>query len=174
MLFRSLVASVSAVGIYLVPIAHRAGLALEVAATATASSLGAQVVGGLVAISLAGRVKYFPVLLSAAVAAIAVDGIYAFRDPAWLFIGATTLLGFVGVLANAFFVRMTIDADPSRRTALQQGAAQFFGGALGPLLAALVVGRANVQGALALGATMVVAGIGLVAWLHFTHRTIEP
>jgi len=169
-----LVASASAVSIYLVPIAHRAGLALGVAATANASSLGAQVAGGLVAVALAGRAQYFPVLVLGAIVTIAVYGIYAFHDPAWLFIGATTLLGFVGVLANAFFVRMTIDADPSRRTALQQGAAQFFGGALGPLLAALVVGEANVHGALALGGTMVIAGIGLVAWLHFTHRPIEP
>jgi hypothetical protein len=169
-----LVASANAVGIYLVPIAHGAGLALGVAATANAWSLGAQVAGGLVAVALAGRAQYFPVLALGAGVTLGVYGVYAFHDPAWLFVGATTLLGFVGVFANPFFVRMTIDADPSRRTALQQGAAQFFGGALGPLLAALVVGEANVRGALAIGGAMVVAGIGLVGWLHFTHRPIEP
>ena len=100
---------------------------------------------------VAGRVKYFPVLVFGGVVFLAVFTVYGFASPAFLFVGATTLLGFIGVFTNPFFVPMTIDADPSRRTAVQNGAAQILGGALGPLLASRVVSDANARGSLVLG-----------------------
>jgi MFS family permease len=168
-----LVAASGAVGIYLVPIAHAAGLSLGVASTANAGSLGAQVFGGALAVSLAGRARYFPVLVFGCVASLAVWSVYAFRESAYVFIGATAIIGFVSVFTNPFFVPMTIDADPSRRTAVQNGAAQMFGSALGPLLASRVIGEANVRGSLVLGGVLVVIGTALVGWLRLTHRTIE-
>jgi hypothetical protein len=68
---------------------------------------------------------------------------------------------------------MTIDADPSRRTAVQNGAVQILGGALGPLLASRVVSDANARGSLVLGGVLIVAGTALVAWLRLTHRPAE-
>jgi hypothetical protein len=168
-----LTAAASAVGIYLVPLAHEAGHALGVASLANALSLAAQVAGGALAVSLAGRVKYFPVLVFGGVVSIAAYLIYGFQSPAMLFVGATVFLGFIGVFTNPFFVPMTIDADPSRRTAVQNGAVQILGGALGPLLASRVVSDANARGSILLGGGLIVVGTALVAWLRLTHRTIE-
>ncbi len=168
-----LTAAASAVGIYLVPLAHEAGHALGVASLANALSLAAQVAGGALAVSLAGRVKYFPVLVFGGVVSIAAYLVYGFQSPAMLFVGATVFLGFIGVFTNPFFVPMTIDADPSRRTAVQNGAVQILGGALGPLLASRVVSDANARGSILLGGALIVVGTALVAWLRLTHRTVE-
>jgi hypothetical protein len=73
----------------------------------------------------------------------------------------------VGLFLAPFLVPMTIDADPTRRAAMQSGAAQLLGGAVGPLLASLVVGERDVHGVLALGAGLLVAGLSVVAWLRF-------
>src|SRR5579872_7014283 len=156
----ALVAGGGAVGIYLVPIAHQAGRSLGDAATANA-------------FSLAGRARYFPVLVFGGMATLAAWTVYAFREPAWLFVGVTAFLGFVSVFTNPFYVPMTIDADPSRRTAVQNGAVQILGGALGPLLASRVVSDANARGSLVLGGVLIVAGTALVAWLRLTHRPAE-
>jgi len=67
-------------------------------------------------------------------------------------------------------VPMTIEADPSRRAAVQSGAAQLIGGAMGPLLASQLVSDRDVHGTLWLGAGMLVAGLAIVAWLHVTNR----
>jgi predicted MFS family arabinose efflux permease len=90
--------------------------------------------------------------------------------PAWLFIGANAVAGFTGLLLSPFLVPMTIEADPSRRAAVQSGAAQLIGGAVGPLLASRLVSDQDVHGTLWLGAAMLLAGLGIVAWLHVTHR----
>ncbi|HXQ17478.1 MAG TPA: MFS transporter [Caulobacteraceae bacterium] len=169
----ALTAAWGAVGIYLVPLAHQAGHGMGVASLSNALSLAAQVAGGALAVGVAGRVKYFPVLVFGGVVNIAVFTVYGFASPAFLFVAATTLLGFVGVFTNPFFVPMTIDADPSRRTAVQNGAVQILGGALGPLLASRVVSDANARGSILLGGGLIVVGTALVAWLRLTHRTVE-
>ena len=89
-----------------------------------------------------------------------------------MFIAASALFGFVLLFIGPFFVPMAIEADPSRRTAVQVGAAQLFGGALGPLLAALSVSDSNSRGVLLLGGGLVVSGVTLVAWLHFSARRL--
>ena len=169
-----LTASAGAVGIYLVPLAHQAGHPMGVASLANALSLAAQVAGGALAVSLAGRAKYFPVLVIGSAVILAAYLVYAFHSPAALFVGATAFLGFIGVFTNPFYVPMTIDADPTRRTAVQNGAVQILGGALGPLLASRVVSDANARGSILLGGTLIVIGTMLVIWLRMTHRTIEP
>jgi hypothetical protein len=169
-----LTASAGAVGIYLVPLAHQAGHGLGVASLANALSLAAQVAGGALAVSLAGRAKYFPVLVFGAVVTLCAYLVYDFRSPAGLFVAATAFLGFIAVFTNPFFVPMTIDADPTRRTAVQNGAVQILGGALGPLLASRVVSDTNARGSILLGGALIVVGTALVAWLRLTHRTIEP
>ena len=76
----------------------------------------------------------------------------------------------IGLFLAPFLVPMTIEADPSRRAAVQSGAAQLTGGAMGPLLASRGVGAGSVHGALWLGAALTLAGLAVMAWLHFTSR----
>ena len=118
-------------------------------------------------------VRSVTILVGTAVA-LATWAIYGFASPAWLFIAATAAQGFIGIFVTPFLVPMTIEADPSRRAAVQSGAAQLIGGAMGPLLASRVVGAGSVHGALWLGAALTVAGLAVVAWLHVTHRRQAP
>ena len=161
------VSAAGAVSVYLQPLAHQAGLGAGVARTALWVSLTAQVIGAAAATALAGKVRYFTVLLIASGAYLAVWFIYAHHLSAWLFVSANALAGLVTLFLSPFLVPMIIEADPSRRAGLQSGAAQLLGGAMGPALASLVVGDENVRGVLWLGAALLLVGLAVVAWLRF-------
>ena len=149
--------SAAAVGVYLVPIARQHGLSVAAANTAVTLSLTSQILGGALAAVVAGRVRYLWVLVGGTVA--------------WIFFAAMALNGIIILFVPPFFVPMTIEVDPSRRTAVQSGAVQLLAAALGPLLAALVVGDKDVHGVLWMGAALLVGGLILAAILHFTaHR----
>ena len=168
------VAAGGAVGVYLEPLAHQAGLTAGVARTALWTSLAAQVVGGALATAMAGRVRYFTVFIVASASYLAVWYILSLRAPGWLFVGANAFAGLTGLFLAPFLVPFTIEADPSRRAALQSGAAQLLGGALGPLLASFVVDDRNVHGALWLGGAMLIVGLAGVAGLRFSRLAPAP
>jgi hypothetical protein len=161
------VASSGAVSVYLQPLAHQAGLGADVARTANWASLGAQVAGASAATALAGRVRYFTVFAASTAAMLVIWWLFGRAVPAWLFIAANTAGGFVSIFLAPFLVPFTIEADPSRRAALQSGAAQLLGGALGPWMASAVVGETDVRGVLLLGAGLILAGFAGVAGLRF-------
>jgi hypothetical protein len=162
------VSSTGAVGIYLAPLAHQAGLSLMVAQTATSASLAAQIPGSALATVVAGRVRYFNIFVVSSIVALAVWLVYGIAAPAWLFIGATALQGFFGIFVTPFLVPMTIEADPSRRAAVQSGAAQLLGGAFGPFVASMAVDDRHAHGVLWLGTGLLLAGMGIIAALRFT------
>jgi MFS family permease len=162
------VASSGAVSVYLQPLAHQAGLTADVARSANWVSLGAQVAGASMATLLAGRVKYFTVFVVVTAATLGVWWVFGHTAPGWLFIGANAFAGLTSIFLAPFLVPFTIEADPSRRAALQSGAAQLLGGALGPTLASFVVSDQDVRGVLWLGAAMLVAGLAGVGMLRFT------
>jgi hypothetical protein len=160
--------SSSAIGVYLEPFAILAGLSPDVARTAIALGLAGQVVGGAAAAALAGKVRYFHVFLVGCLLEIACWSVFALRVPAAAFIVANALSGVVGLILAPFLVPMLIEADPSRRAAMQSGGAQLLGSAAGPLVAAFVVTEHNVHGALYLGIGLLLAGFAMIAWLHMT------
>jgi hypothetical protein len=157
-----------AVGIYLEPLARQAGLGAGVARTALWVSLAGQVAGGALATALAGRVRYYTVFIAVTVAYLVTWTVLALRQPAWTFVADNALAGVAGLLLAPFLVPMMIDADPSRRSAVQSGAAQLLGGALGPLLASAVVSEQQSRGVLWLGAGLLLAGFAGVSALRFT------
>jgi DHA1 family inner membrane transport protein len=159
-----------AVSVYLQSLAHQAGLSADVARTALWTSLAAQVAGGAAAPALAGRVRYFTVFIITTAAFLIVWYVFSRHASAWLFIAANALGGFFLLLLAPFVVPMMIDADPTRRAALQSGAAQLLGAALGPLLASLVVGDRDVRGVLWLALCLMLTGLAVVAGLRFTAR----
>jgi hypothetical protein len=155
-----------AVGIYLQPLAHEAGLSADVARTALWTSLAAQIAGAITATAVAGKVRYFSAFLAGTAVFLLTWIVFALRVPAWAFIAANTAGGFASVFVAPFLVPMTIEADPSRRAALQSAGAQLFAGALGPLTAARLVSDSDVHGALALGAFFLLVGMSVIAVLH--------
>ncbi len=161
------VAAGGAVGIYLQPLAHQAGLTADVARTALWTSLAAQIAGAMTATAVAGRVRYFTAFLAGTVVFLGTWAVFAFPVPAWAFIAANTAGGFASVFIAPFLVPMTIEADPSRRAALQSAGAQLLAGALGPLTAARLVSDNDVHGALTLGTIFLLCGMSVIAALHF-------
>jgi hypothetical protein len=164
------VAGTSVVGVFLQPLAHEAGLATTVSNNALWVSLAAQIPGGLVATALAGRVRYLTIFTVSTVVYIASWLVFLVHPPGWMFISANAVAGFVGVLFAPFLVPMAIEADPSRRAAVQSGGTQVLAGALGPFAASFVVADNDVHGSILLGSVVVIMGLALIAGLHFTAK----
>jgi hypothetical protein len=159
-------APLAAVAVYVVPLARQAGLSIETGRTAISVGLALQIVGGGLATILAGRVRYISIFWFCTVALLVNWAVYAISGPAGLFIAMAGLGGLCGGLGPPFLVPMTIEADPSRRTAMQSGAAQLLAGALGPFLAALVVGEQDAHGVLVLCAALLITALLGVMGLH--------
>jgi hypothetical protein len=169
-LFATLVfiAASGTVGVYLQPMAHEAGLSADVARTAVWISLAAQIAGGATATAISGHVRYFTVFVVSTALYVASWLVFLLHPPAWAFVAANALGGFVGVLLAPFLVPMTIEADPSRRAAVLSGSTQVLAGALGPFAASFVVADDDVHGAIFLGTASLVVGLALIAVLHLT------
>ncbi len=163
-------AAFGAVGIYIVPLALQAELNSGVAGIAITASLAAQILGSALATALAGRAHYFAMFLLSTLVTLAGWAVFMFWPPAWLFVAANAAIGFVYMMAAPFLAPMTIEADPTRRAAVQIGGAQLFGGALGPFLASRVVGEHHVHGAVVLAAVLMIAGLSIFGALHLTTR----
>ncbi|HEY8948606.1 MAG TPA: hypothetical protein VIM56_06955 [Rhizomicrobium sp.] len=157
-----------AVMIYLQPMSHEAGLTADVARTSLWVSLAAQVAGGFLATALAGRVHWFMVFCFSTVLFISGWFTMTIHPSAWLFVAANAWIGLVIVLIGPFLVPMTIEADPTRRTAMQSGPVQLLAGALGPALASLIVNDVDVFGAVWLGTGLILSGLALMGALHVT------
>ncbi|HXC57441.1 MAG TPA: hypothetical protein VNU97_19235 [Rhizomicrobium sp.] len=161
------VGAVSTVGVYLQPLAHEAGLDADVARRAIWISLAAQIAGGAASTVLAGHIRWLAVFVGATVVIVGTWAVFLLHPPAWAFIAANALGGFVGIVIAAFIVPMTIQADPSRRAAVLGGSTQVLASALGPFAASFVVADNDVHGAITLGTIALFAGLALVAGLHF-------
>jgi len=159
-------AALTAVSVYVIPLARQADLSVPVGRTAISVGLACQMAGGLLATVLAGRVRYVIVFWVCAAVFAATWGVYALHAPAWLFIGMTGLSGLAAFVAGPFLVPMTVEADPSRRAAMQSGAVQLLAGAFGPLLASLVVSDGKVRGVLILAAVLQGVGLTVATMLH--------
>jgi hypothetical protein len=166
----ALAASLSCVSVYLVPLATQAGLSLAAGRLSISVGLGCQIAGAAAATALAGRIRYIDVFWGSGLVFLATWLAYAGHPPAWLFLGLTGLSALGGAMAAPFLVPMTIEADPSRRAAMQSGAIQLLSGALGPFLASLAVRDHDARGVLVLGALLQVAGLAVATGLHRAAR----
>ena len=161
------VAAGSAISAYLQPLAHQAGLSADVARTAVWTSLAAQIAGGAAATLMAGRMRYLTAFLVSTVVFLCNWAVMGTAIAGWLFILANTVGGFFIVFFAPFLVPMTIEADPSRRAAVQSAGAQLLAGALGPFLSSYVVSEHNVRGVLILGTVLLISGLAVIVGLHF-------
>jgi len=121
-----------AVSVYLQPLAMKAGLNGDVARTAVWCSLAAQIGGGMLATVMAGRVRYIVVFAAAALSLAIAWIVFGLGAPPLPFIAANALAGVAGLLVGSFLAPMIIDADPSRRSALQSGGRSCLAGPAAP------------------------------------------
>src|SRR4029078_4489551 len=113
--------SLNAVSVYVIPLAREAGLSVGVGRTSISVALACQMAGGALAAALAGRVRYITVFWACAAVFLATWAAYATGAPAWLFVTMSGVAGLAAFVAGPFLVPMTVEADPSRRAAMQSG-----------------------------------------------------
>ncbi len=159
-------ACIVGVWVYAEPLSHQSGHPPAVAGTAISLSLAFQVLGGTAATLLAGRLRWFWVLLGCTAVDLALLAIFAALPGAAVFLAVSAAFGFIWLFLMPFLVPMTIQADPTRRSAVLLGGAQLLGGSLGPLMASTLVTDTDARGALAFGAGCLLVAMAIVAALH--------
>jgi hypothetical protein len=160
------------VWVYAEPLSRQSGHAPTVAGVAVSLSLACQVLGGATATVLAGRLRWFPVLLFCALIYVACLLAYAALPSAFLYLVTSSVFGFLWMLSLPFFVPMVIAADPTRRAALLVGGAELAGGSLGPLFASFVVTDADVRGSLGFGAFALAMTVAIAVALRRRERAL--
>lgn len=161
-------AAQAAITVYLIPLAREAGLSIAAGRTAVSIQLACQIAGGALATLLAGRIRYITAFWFCSLALAAAWTSFVFHLPAAVFVAAAGLSGGAAMMSGPFFVPMTIEADPSRRAAVQSGAVQVLAGALGPFLASLLVSDSDARGVVVLG--LVLTALGMAVFLGLHHR----
>ena len=160
------------VWVYAEPLSRQSGHAPTVAGVAVSLSLAFQVLGGATATVLAGRLRWFPVLLFCALVYVACLLAYAALPSAFLYLVTSSVFGFLWMFSLPFFVPMVITADPTRRAALLVGGAELAGGSLGPLFASFVVTDADVRGSLGFGAFALAMTVAIAVALRRRERAL--
>ena len=161
-------AAIFAVWIYVEPLSRQAGNAASVAEIALSVSLAAQVVGGVVATLVAGRIRWFAALIASQAGMIALMAVFARLPGATLFIASSAVLGGLWMFSAPMLTPLAIEADPTRRAAAMGAGAALLGCSAGPLAASLIVSDTSVVGSAWLGAGLMVVALGLVVILHLT------
>lgn len=160
-------AFIVAIWVYLEPLAAAAGLPPAQAHDAVAAALAMQVLGGLAATVAGHRLRPAPVLIGAGVANLGLVAALASHPAGPAFIGLVAAFGFLWLFVLPFHTVLLIDIDPTRRAAMQLGAAQLLGSSAGPLAASLLVGDQDPAGAMTLAAVCLVAALSLIVAVAF-------
>jgi hypothetical protein len=145
----------------------------ETAGAAVSISLAFQIIGGLAATALAGRLHWFWTLLICFAADIAIFAVIASLPGAPVFLAISAVFGFSWLFGIPFLVPMTIEADPTRRAALLIGGAQLIGGSLAPFFASLLVTDTDARGALLFSTGSLTIAAAIVIALHLTRNRAE-
>lgn len=154
-------AFIVAIWVYLEPLAGSIGLEPRVAHNAVAATLAMQLLGGLAATFFGEKLKLGPVLIGVGLVNLAVVAALTQAHAPLIFIGLFAVYGFLWVFVMPFHTVLLIRIDPTRRAAMQLGAAQLLGSSAGPLAASLIVGDTNAAGAMTLAAGCLVAALAL-------------
>jgi hypothetical protein len=155
-------AFIVAIWVYLEPLAAAVGLSAGQAHDAVAAALAMQVVGGLAATLAGERLKVSHVLIGAGIINLGLVTALSAHPTGPLFLGLVAAFGFLWLFVLPFHTVLLIAIDPSRRAAMQLGAAQLLGSSAGPLAASLLVGDTDVGGAMKFAAACLVAALALI------------
>lgn len=163
-------AFIVAVWVYLEPLAALSGLTPQQAGLAVAVALGLQVLGGAAATVAGRRWRPAPVLIAVGAANAAILALLWSGPGVAVFMGAVAVFGFLWLFALPFQTLLIIQADPTRRAAMQLGTAQLLGSSFGPLAASMVVADGDVTHAIGLSAVLLAAAVALVSVLAVSGR----
>jgi predicted MFS family arabinose efflux permease len=158
-------AFIVALWVYLEPLAAQAGLTPREAGLAVALALGLQVLGGATATVIGDRVPPAGMLLGVGAINAVILAILWGGPGRALFVACVAAFGFLWLFALPFQTLLLIRIDPTRRAAMQLGAAQLLGSSAGPLAASLVVGEGPVRRALILSAACLALALALIGAL---------
>jgi DHA1 family inner membrane transport protein len=135
------------------------------------TTLGAQMLGAMAAMSLAGRMSLRRLFGLVVLCLLLACLVLAFRPPAPPFVAAFGLLAFAALLLGASLFGVLHGADPSRRAGAVSPAAQFLAAALGPLAGMAVASLGGLSAVLALGPVLALAAL---ACAHLSLPKGEP
>ncbi len=141
--------AVTLVAVFLGPLAARRGLSSSVLSAAVTGQLIAETLGGVLALAAAGRMRPLTSLLIAAPVVLGAIAALSLATTGPAFAAADAAFGLGAFFGMPSLVALAIEADPTRRSAMQSGAAQLLGSAAAPLA----------------GAGAVAAGLGVVMGL---------
>ncbi|MGK6318224.1 hypothetical protein [Sphingomonas sp. DT-204] len=164
-------AFIVAVWVYIEPLARQEHIGAAAIATAPPLALAMQVLGAAAATGLAGRVPPRLTIVLVGIANLGLLGLIGAPPSDAAFVAAVAVFGFLWLFVMPFQIPIVIAADPSRRAAMLIGGAQLTGSSLGPFLAALLVGDADVSPVLWFGGACAAMG---VAALIGAGRTSVP
>lgn len=155
-------AFIVAIWVYLEPLAATVGLSAQRAHDAVAAALAMQVAGGLAATLVGDRLRASHVLIAGGVINLGLVTALSAHPGGPMFIALVALFGFLWLFVLPFQTLLLIAIDPTRRAAVQLGAAQLLGSSAGPLAASLLVGDSDVGGAMKLAAACLLASLALI------------
>ncbi|NMN07446.1 MULTISPECIES: hypothetical protein [unclassified Novosphingobium] len=158
--------------VYFEPLGRQAGMTPQQVAFAVPASLGAQVVGGFAAIFLARRLPWFVSLMVSSIALSAVLFILSTPPGAAAFFVLETLFGAIWIFITPFLTPLSIENDPTRRTALLVPSAVLVGSGLGPLAASTLADDASAGRVLQLCAVLAIGATLLIVGLYVTRSRI--
>jgi hypothetical protein len=167
-------AFIVALWVYLEPLAALSGLTPPQAGQAVALALGFQVLGGASATALGRRWRPAWVLIGVGLANAVILAALWSRPDATAFVAVVAAFGFLWLFALPFLTLLLIEIDPTRRAAMQLGAAQLLGSSFGPLAASLVVGEGDVRRAILLSAVLLAVFLATVSALAVGMRRPVP
>ena len=167
-------AAILALWVYIKPYGQQIGLDDATTGLAISIALGSQIVAGLLATVLAGRVKAAHMLVFVSLASIGALAVLAFAQSALIFILATTVFAFFWMLGPPFHMPFLIDIDPSRRAAIHMATAQLVGVAAGPAIASVMVGQKDVSAALLAAAVLYGLGGLIIAGMSLRRPMAGP
>lgn len=152
--------------VYMEPLGKQAGMSPNMVKYAVPASLGAQVCGGTLAILLAKRVAWLGALITSSGLLTVVLVILSLPPAPEIFFVLVAGFGALWIFITPYLTPLSIQHDPTRRTAQLVPAAVVIGSGAGPLVAAAFATESDASQVLRLCAVFATASVALILLLN--------
>lgn len=157
--------------VYMAPLGKQAGMTPTLVAYAVPASLGAQVLGGTLAIILAKRIQWLTALVTSSVVLSGVLVILSLPPAPSVFFVLEVSFGALWIFITPYLTPLSIEYDSTRRTALLVPSAVLIGSGIGPLAASIFATEQDASGVLRLCAVLAVAAVALIFALNISRSS---